>query len=80
MGVIDLALKDTHWLVGDRMTYADLALMPWFYAAGKLGGDEFWERTKAELPSFHKWWNKMWDVAVVKELCDGIVVPEGRAD
>lgn len=72
MGVVDLGLKDKEWLVGGKMTYADLCLAPWFYWAKRIGGDEWFSQQLSELPNFQKWWNKLGEVPQVKELCAGV--------
>ncbi|KAK2747555.1 glutathione S- transferase, nitrogen catabolite repression regulator [Myotisia sp. PD_48] len=75
LGVLDLALKDKDWLVGDRMSCADLALVPWFYWAANIQGKEYWSHIESELPHFYKWWDKLRNLEVVKKLCDGIGGP-----
>lgn len=72
MGVVDLGLKDKEWLVGGKMTYADICLVPWFFWAKRIGGDEWYAEQVSELPNFQKWWNKIIEVPKIKEFCAGI--------
>ncbi|KAF2103055.1 glutathione S-transferase [Rhizodiscina lignyota] len=53
-GVIDAHLKKqkTKYLIGDKLTYADLAFVPWFNALGFILPEFDW---KKETPEFAAW-------------------------
>lgn len=53
-GVIDAHLKKqgTKYLVGDKLTYADLAFVPWYNLMPLLIADWDW---KAQYPVFGAW-------------------------
>ncbi|KAI9640844.1 glutathione S- transferase, nitrogen catabolite repression regulator [Ciborinia camelliae] len=59
-GVLEgvLAKKESQWLVGDKMTFADLAFMPWNFRLSEVmsrSWDEVWEG----LPNVRAWHERM---------------------
>lgn len=58
-GVIDAHLKKqkTRYLVGDELTYADLAFIPWFINVGKFLLPE-WNYT-SEFEAFAEWFAEL---------------------
>jgi glutathione S-transferase len=65
LGVLDGVLKDREWLVGDKMTYADLSfvaynnLVHWLMKHGESPIDEFphvkaWHERMTSRPTFQK--------------------------
>jgi len=67
-GVIDAHLKKqgTPYLVGDKITYADLAFIPWFNFVGSFILKEW--KFEEELPSFAKWRKSLLDRECVKKV------------
>lgn len=59
-----LKKKGNGTLVGDKITYADLAFIPWFKFAEILVPD--WDR-KSEVPEFVAWYQGMQDRDGVKK-------------
>ncbi|KAM0544813.1 hypothetical protein ACHAPJ_011643 [Fusarium lateritium] len=56
LGVLDVILKDRHYLVGDKFTYADLSFIPWNRVA--LGSALFkgdLDGIGAKFPNFLAW-------------------------
>lgn len=65
-GVLDRSLQGKQWLVGDKMTYADLAFLPWNSFLDAILGRPFdeifdgfpnvrkWHERLAALPSWQK--------------------------
>ncbi|KAJ8119217.1 hypothetical protein ONZ43_g3790 [Nemania bipapillata] len=63
IGVIEgvLAAKESQWLVGDKMTYADMAFVPWNFRLSEvmnLSWDEVWEGA----PHVRAWHERMVDL------------------
>ena len=53
-GVLDRALEDKDWLVGEKFSFADLAFVPWYDAViSKVIGDDF--SLKEEYPNLTSW-------------------------
>ena len=80
MGVLDAGLKKngTGWLVGDKLTYADLSFVTW---AG-TGDGILKELGKAEgmdekYPDYTRWMNAMRERPVAKRIQEEIA--KGRA-
>lgn len=60
-GVLDTALSEKEWLVGDKCTYADLAFVTWnlqipFFMESRTG-EHAWK--PEEFPHFVRWQNAM---------------------
>ena len=70
LGVIERHLKKTgtDYLVGDKITYADLAFVPWNVAVPWLMGDEL--DTEKEFPTFHAWHKRVTERPAVKKVLD----------
>jgi glutathione S-transferase len=66
-GVINAHLKkeNTPYLVGDKVTYADLAWVPWQKDYARLMPD--WEY-EAEVPEFVAWNKRLLERASVKKV------------
>ncbi|KAJ5121699.1 Bcgst6 [Penicillium atrosanguineum] len=64
IGVLDSVLKKQDWLVGNHITYADLAFIPWQRAAPKYCGEELY----AMYPSVKAWMDKMEARPLVKKV------------
>lgn len=64
--MIDAHLKKqgTPYLVGDKVTYADLAFIPWFKNVGTWLFPEF--DYKKEYPTFAEWFGKLENREAVK--------------
>lgn len=60
------AWRGYDWLVGDRMTYADLAFVPWQRQAPKYCGDELY----VTLPAVKAWMDRLEARPVVKSVFD----------
>lgn len=69
VGVIDRHLQKSGkpYLVGDRVSYADLAFVPWHMALGFLVPD--WDYAK-EAPHFAKWNQSLLDRPAVKKIAE----------
>ncbi|KAH8433777.1 glutathione S-transferase family protein [Aspergillus melleus] len=65
-GVLDKWLEHRKWLVGEKMSYADLAFIPWQNAAKSMLGDYGFDETK--FPNVCAWLARMNERPVVKEL------------
>lgn len=62
MGVLDKALKEKQWLVGEKCTWADVAFVPWNLQTGFLfqGSGEGAEKWDVEaFPAFEAWQDRM---------------------
>jgi glutathione S-transferase len=58
IGVLDSWLKDDHeFLVGDKVTYADLSFVPWAAALGRLDPDKTID--VAKYPAYSAWLDKL---------------------
>ncbi|KAI0372096.1 glutathione S-transferase C-terminal-like protein [Pilatotrama ljubarskyi] len=61
-GVLDNVLSKQEWLVGGKMTIADLAFLPWNYAAIYRGGLDQFEGgvdVEKQFPAFYEWHFKL---------------------
>jgi len=68
VGVIDAHLKGkgTPYLIGDKVTYADLAWIPWFNLATKMLVPDW--KYQEEFPQFDAWLTKLGDRDAVKKV------------
>ncbi|KAH9896998.1 glutathione S-transferase C-terminal-like protein [Cubamyces lactineus] len=69
LGVLDSVLAKQQWLVGDKVTIADLSFIPW--NAGALGfavKDLEGFDAEKQYPSFYKWHQKLCTRPVVANL------------
>lgn len=66
-GVLDkwLEPQDRDWLVGNKMTYADLAFLPFQQYVTRLLGVDF--KYEEEFPHMHGWIRRMENVPAVVE-------------
>ncbi|KAE8381614.1 glutathione S-transferase Ure2-like protein [Aspergillus bertholletiae] len=64
--VLDQWLASREWLVGEKMSYADLAFVPWQNAARNMLGEHGFSET--EFPNVRAWLARMNDRVVVKDL------------
>lgn len=79
-GVLDKAVKDngTGWLVGDKVTYADLAFLTWSSVAeGLLKQLGRWDRFEARFATYSAWLGAMRSMESVKKVEEQIA--RGRA-
>jgi glutathione S-transferase len=62
LGVLDGALAakpaDAQWLVGDKMTFADMAFAPWNFRLAELL-EQSWDEVWAGLPHARAWHERM---------------------
>ncbi|KAI0195436.1 glutathione S-transferase [Astrocystis sublimbata] len=73
LGVLEIALSnrpdDAQWLVGDKMTFADMAFMPWIFRLSEvlsLPWDEVWKDT----PRVRAWHKRMVELPSWKRSMD----------
>ena len=68
MGVLDIALKDRDWLVGDKCTYADLSFVTW----AEVGKGLLAQLNKLDIldkyPNHNRWMAAMNQREVVKKV------------
>ncbi|TCD64425.1 Glutathione S-transferase 2 [Steccherinum ochraceum] len=57
LGVLDNVLSEREWLVGGKMTVADISFVPWNRGLGVLFGEEL--DFEKEFPATFKWHNKI---------------------
>jgi glutathione S-transferase len=80
-GVLDKAIEanEKRWLVGDKMTYADLSFITWATVGEglvkELGKLEEFEK---KFPSYTQWMKKMEELGAVKRIRDQMA--RGRAE
>jgi glutathione S-transferase len=69
--VIDTQLKraGTKYLVGDKLTYADLAFIPWYKMVLTTGIVPDWDYAK-DYPAFAEWINPLLARESVKKVYD----------
>lgn len=65
---LDRWLEDKEWLVGDRISYADLAFVPWQNGAQSVWSDERYDEKK--FPHMTAWLKRMAERPKVKELIE----------
>jgi glutathione S-transferase len=58
LGVLESALKERDWLVGDKMTFADLAFVAWNERINALDGPGKGERLEG-FPNVKAWHERM---------------------
>lgn len=81
IGVLDKALEANNagWLVGDKLTYADLSFITWSSVAeGLLKELSKFEELEEKFPSYTKWLKKMEEKDSVKKIRDRMA--RGRAE
>lgn len=72
-GVLEMHLSkqdagaDGPWLVGGKISYADLSFIPWQVIVQRVLGDEF---DMKEFPTTKKWLDKMNERPAVKQVMD----------
>lgn len=82
--VLDRWLEKREWLVGDKLTFADLAFIPWQNAAQKFFSEEGFDQN--EFPHVRRWLNRMNERPIVKDLAEKQEqamkerMPQARAD
>jgi glutathione S-transferase len=79
-GVIDAGLRSngTGWLVGDKMTYADLSFVTWAWIGDGLMKELGNPALGSSFPEYVKWMQRMEEEDVVKSIKDRI--SRARAD
>jgi glutathione S-transferase len=79
-GVLDTALKSngTGWLVGDKMTYADLSFVTWCWIADGLMKQFDKPALGSLFPEYGKWMQRMEERDVVKGVREQMA--QARAD
>lgn len=70
IGVLDGWLQKHEFLVGDKLTYVDLAFVPWSAMVPRLNGDSEGGKSidLAKYPAYTKWMDSMLARASVKKL------------
>lgn len=64
-GVLDSVLSKQEWLVGEKLTIADISFIPWHYGAIKiLDGTDF----SKDYPALDKWFKKMTERPAIKKV------------
>lgn len=82
LGVLDGVLKDREWLVGDEMTLADMAFVPWNDRLGDLIVQPL-DETYAGLPHVRAWHERMAACPAWKKACPiraGLMKEQGLFD
>jgi glutathione S-transferase len=65
--VLESALKDRNWLVGEKCTFADLSFVPWQDMVGLIMGDEVAATDlERDFPNVQAWMQRMKDILEVK--------------
>lgn len=67
--VLDKALEDRLWLVGDKCTFADLSFVTWQDLLGFISPDQV-EDFAREFPNVEAWMGRMKERADVKKVLD----------
>ncbi|EKM51819.1 uncharacterized protein PHACADRAFT_262181 [Phanerochaete carnosa HHB-10118-sp] len=65
-GVLESVLSKQEWLVGDRLTVADISFVPWNIAATTRLLENF--EFEKEFPATAKWHNKLFERPAVKKV------------
>ena len=71
-GVLDAHLKKagTQYLIGDKVSYADLAWVPWYRGVfGPFLAIKDWDAEK-EVPHFWKWFQSLLERPAVKKTIE----------
>jgi glutathione S-transferase len=73
-GVIDAGLRSngTGWLVGDKMTYADLSFVTWAWIGDGLMKELGKPALGSSFPEYGKWMQRMEEGEAVKSIKDRI--------
>jgi glutathione S-transferase len=58
LGVLETHLNGREWLVGNKMTYADIAWVPWNMVWEMLFGDQ-WSEMSKEYPNVIAWHERL---------------------
>jgi glutathione S-transferase len=67
--VLESALKDRNWLVGEKCTFADLSFVPWQDMVGLIMGDEVAATDlECDFPNVQAWMQRMKDIPEVKTV------------
>ncbi|EJT99221.1 glutathione S-transferase C-terminal-like protein [Dacryopinax primogenitus] len=71
LGVLDSVLREREWLVGDKMTVADIAFITWnsYARNGLLKNDESFNFDE-QFPAVAKWHQAMTTTPVIKNVLD----------
>jgi len=68
-GVLDAVLKDKPYLTGDRICYADLCWLPWYWGSERM--DKFregiFDKLLQKYPHFAKWYRNLMEREAVKK-------------
>ncbi|PQE07106.1 Glutathione S-transferase protein [Rutstroemia sp. NJR-2017a BVV2] len=79
--VLDSALAGKEYLVGDKLTFADLAFVPWYWGAEGLEpvSPGLFKGLKDELPNFKRWIERLYALPsvekAVKDRKDAMATP-----
>ena len=76
-GVLDMALRDKDWLVGDKCTYADLSFVTWANVAEGLLAQLSRSAILDKYPNYKRWMAAMGARDVVKRVNERVAA--GRA-
>lgn len=70
--VLDAALTGKKYLVGDKLTYADLAFVPWYWGVAGLEpvSPGLLKGLKEELPNFAAWLGRLEERESVKKAAE----------
>ncbi|KAJ8063515.1 hypothetical protein OCU04_007390 [Sclerotinia nivalis] len=70
--VLDTALTGKGYLVGDKLTFTDLAFVPWYWAVGALEGSTpgLLKGLKKDLPNFAAWLARLEERESVKKALE----------
>ncbi|EGF99221.1 uncharacterized protein MELLADRAFT_40377 [Melampsora larici-populina 98AG31] len=66
-GVLNNVLSKQEWLVGEKLTIADLSFIPWHYGAIKILDETDFSK---EYPALDKWFKKMTARPAIKKVWD----------
>ncbi|TCD64427.1 Glutathione S-transferase 2 [Steccherinum ochraceum] len=64
LGVLEIVLSKQEWLVGGKMTIADMIFISWTSASGILLGEDL--DFEKEFPATYKWHSKLMELPSVK--------------
>jgi len=67
LGVLEIALKDREYLVGDKLTIADLSFVPWHHIIPYACLEQT-DEIKKGFPNVDKWMAKMMELPAVKTV------------
>ena len=68
--VLDAALQGKEWLVGNKISYADLSFIPWYWRLEGIDkeGVGFKDNLMTENKAFGAWFQKMLSRPMVKKI------------